>query len=151
MQALASTMQLNTVGQRLLEIEGNHAITDVVRMSVRMRMACADCHMQVLATMTQLNKAGLQLSEMQGVHAMTDVTGFGLAGHLLEVARGSGLAACVDFAKVGRRNNTVKRWGGFAWYSSFHIELCSCNAATQRYCWPYGECRPPEHARCIIN
>jgi selenide,water dikinase len=55
---------------------------------------------QVLATMTQLNKVGQQLSETEGVRAMTDVTGFGLAGHLLEVARGSGVAACVDFGKV---------------------------------------------------
>lgn len=55
---------------------------------------------EVLATMTQLNKVGQQLSEAEGVHAMTDVTGFGLAGHLLEVARGSGLAAVVEFGKV---------------------------------------------------
>jgi selenide,water dikinase len=50
--------------------------------------------------MTQLNKVGQQLSKLEGVHAMTDVTGFGLAGHLLEVARGSGVAACVDFGQV---------------------------------------------------
>ena len=41
-----------------------------------------------------------RLAEMSGVHAMTDVTGFGLAGHLLGMARGSGLAAEVRFADV---------------------------------------------------
>jgi selenide,water dikinase len=46
--------------------------------------------------MTTLNKAGAVFAEMAGVHAMTDVTGFGLAGHLLEVCRGSGLSASID-------------------------------------------------------
>lgn len=40
---------------------------------------------------TMLNKPGIQLAQLEGVHAMTDVTGFGLLGHVLEIARGSKL------------------------------------------------------------
>lgn len=50
--------------------------------------------------MMQLNKAGAQLGKIKGVNAMTDVTGFGLLGHLIEMAEGSGLSAWVDFSKV---------------------------------------------------
>jgi selenide,water dikinase len=49
---------------------------------------------------TKLNKPGKALSEMAGVHAMTDVTGFGLLGHLLELARGAKLAAHLEMAKI---------------------------------------------------
>ena len=49
---------------------------------------------------TQLNTPGMDLSAMQDVHAITDVTGFGLAGHLLEICRGSGLSACLEFDRV---------------------------------------------------
>jgi len=47
----------------------------------------------MIDTTTQLNLPGMELSSLAGVHAMTDVTGFGLLGHLLEMCRGSGLAA----------------------------------------------------------
>ncbi|RBP20363.1 selenophosphate synthase [Marinobacter pelagius] len=47
-------------------------------------------------SMATLNKAGEAFAHVDGVHAMTDVTGFGLAGHLLEVCRGSGLRATVN-------------------------------------------------------
>lgn len=40
-----------------------------------------------------LNKVGEALGKIAGVHAMTDVTGFGLLGHLIEMAEGSGLGA----------------------------------------------------------
>ena len=49
---------------------------------------------------TQLNTPGTKLASMAGVHALTDVTGFGLLGHLLEICRGSGLTAELDYARL---------------------------------------------------
>jgi selenide,water dikinase len=49
---------------------------------------------------TKLNTPGIALSALSDVHAMTDVTGFGLAGHLLEICRGSSLTAQVNFDDV---------------------------------------------------
>jgi len=49
---------------------------------------------------TQLNKVGAELAQMDAVHAVTDVTGFGLAGHLLEICRGSRLGATVRLADL---------------------------------------------------
>ncbi|MGB4672386.1 MAG: selenide, water dikinase SelD [Azovibrio sp.] len=55
---------------------------------------------EMRALTTQLNRVGSILGEMAAVHAMTDVTGFGLAGHLLEICRGSQLAAELRFADL---------------------------------------------------
>ncbi|MGA0572203.1 selenide, water dikinase SelD [Variovorax sp. VNK109] len=49
---------------------------------------------------TKLNRVGADLAGIDGVHAITDVTGFGLAGHLLEICRGSKLAASVRLTDV---------------------------------------------------
>jgi selenide,water dikinase len=49
---------------------------------------------------TKLNKPGRTLSALEGVHGLTDVTGFGLLGHTLELARGAGLTAKLDLAKI---------------------------------------------------
>ena len=50
--------------------------------------------------MMELNKVGSRLGGVAGVHAMTDVTGFGLLGHLIEMAEGSGLSATIEFNRV---------------------------------------------------
>jgi len=60
----------------------------------------AASYAQMIARTTQLNTPGRKLADMADVHAMTDVTGFGLLGHLNEVALGSGLAATIDLKSV---------------------------------------------------
>ena len=55
---------------------------------------------QMIASTTKLNTPGPELAELAGVHALTDVTGFGLAGHALEMARGAGCEAVIDWARV---------------------------------------------------
>jgi len=60
----------------------------------------ADGYAAMLRWTTALNVTGERLARMSDVHAVTDVTGFGLAGHLLEICRGSKLAAQVAFAQL---------------------------------------------------
>jgi selenide,water dikinase len=55
---------------------------------------------QMIATTTKLNTPGPELAALPGVHALTDVTGFGLAGHALEMARGARCRVEIDWAAV---------------------------------------------------
>lgn len=59
--------------------------------------------------MCTLNKPGARFGKLAGVTAMTDVTGFGLLGHLVEMADGSGLTARIDY-------NAVPRIAGIEFY-----------------------------------
>ncbi|KAF1689889.1 selenide, water dikinase SelD [Pseudoxanthomonas koreensis] len=60
----------------------------------------ASGYAQLIDTTTRLNTPGPELARLDGVHAMTDVTGFGLAGHALEVARGSDCTLRIDWSAV---------------------------------------------------
>jgi selenide,water dikinase len=60
----------------------------------------AEHYAAMLASTTQLNTPGIALGRMDAVHALTDVTGFGLLGHVLEMCRGSALAAHIEFARL---------------------------------------------------
>ena len=54
----------------------------------------------MIEQMTSLNKVGEELGKITGVTAMTDVTGFGLLGHLIELAEGSGCSAELHYHKI---------------------------------------------------
>ena len=55
---------------------------------------------QMIAVTTKLNTPGPDLAALPGVHALTDVTGFGLAGHALEMARGARCDVHLDWKAV---------------------------------------------------
>jgi len=54
----------------------------------------------MIAATTKLNTPGTKLGTLEAVHALTDVTGFGLLGHLLEIAKGSKVSASIDWKSV---------------------------------------------------
>jgi selenide,water dikinase len=60
----------------------------------------ADGYARLVRTTTLLNKPGIAFAAMDGVHALTDITGFGLAGHTLELARGAKVRAVIDWGRV---------------------------------------------------
>ena len=60
----------------------------------------ADEYAEMIATTTRLNMPGPELARLSGVHAMTDVTGFGFAGHALEMGRGSNCTIRVELASL---------------------------------------------------
>ena len=61
----------------------------------------SDKLLQLLTTqLTSLNSIGEQLGKLNSVTAITDVTGFGLLGHLIEMAEGSNLSAEIYYSKL---------------------------------------------------
>jgi selenide,water dikinase len=54
----------------------------------------------MIASTTLLNRVGAVLAEDDDVHGITDVTGFGLLGHGLEMARGSGMTLEIAYDRI---------------------------------------------------
>jgi selenide,water dikinase len=65
-------------------------------------------YQEMIALTTKLNKPGVALSQLDSVHALTDVTGFGLAGHLLELCRGAKLSAQIQWDAIPVVSEAVK-------------------------------------------
>ncbi len=55
---------------------------------------------RLTAQLIQLNSIGEKFGKIRGVTAMTDITGFGLLGHIIEMAEGSGLTAVIDYEQI---------------------------------------------------
>lgn len=85
------------VGDKL--ILGKPLGVGVLSAALKKDLLSAVQYQQMIDITTKLNTPGPELAALSGVHAMTDVTGFGLAGHALEMARG---ASCVVEIKWNR-------------------------------------------------
>src|SRR6266571_5173991 len=70
-----------------LAIVGKPLGVGILSAALKKGKLSASGYKQMVETTTQLNTPGAALAEMEDVHALTDVTGFGLAGHLLEICR----------------------------------------------------------------
>jgi len=86
--------------------------------------------------LTALNSIGEIFGKIKGVSAMTDVTGFGLAGHLIEMAEGSGLSAELNYSQLCIPENvkeylkqrivpdaTYRNWNSYSKKISFAKEV----------------------------
>lgn len=86
------------VGDRL--VLGKPLGVGVLSAALKKEQLGADGYARMVATTTQLNTPGPELAALPGVHALTDVTGFALAGHALELARGANVAVAIDWTRV---------------------------------------------------
>ncbi len=81
-----------------------------------------------LDSMTTLNSPGETFSQYDYVNALTDVTGFGLAGHLLEILEASKSGAEIFYDKIPRFSFTDK-----------YLDMGTTPGGTQRNWASYGE------------
>ncbi len=59
-----------------------------------------DAFAECIETVSTLNRVGAETMVDFDIHAATDITGFGLSGHGLEMAEGSGVRLEIELAKV---------------------------------------------------
>jgi selenide,water dikinase len=85
-------------GDRL--ILGKPLGVGILSAALKKELLPASGYAQMIETTTQLNTPGPDLAALEGVHALTDVTGFGLAGHALELARGAKASVRIDWSRV---------------------------------------------------
>ena len=75
--------------------------TGVISTAIKGGLASEDQVQQAVKTMSTLNKNAALIAMDFQVHACTDVTGFGLGGHLIEVAKGAGMRIETYMEKIG--------------------------------------------------
>ena len=104
--AVSGTVEIDHLKQNNTAGENDHIfLTKPIGVGVlstaQKRGLLKEEHLNVMiAQLVSLNKLGEALGKIRSVTAMTDVTGFGLLGHLVEVAEGSGLSAELYYSKI---------------------------------------------------
>ncbi len=74
--------------------------TGILATAQKRKLLKDEDQMVLVKQLTTLNSFGEKAGKLAGVSAMTDVTGFGLLGHLVEMAEGSGLSAELSYEAV---------------------------------------------------
>ena len=74
--------------------------TGMISFAAQIGRVRAECLAEAGASMAVLNKDAAELMVKHGAHACTDITGFGLMGHLVEMARGSGVSVQIDMSAL---------------------------------------------------
>ncbi len=81
--------------------------TGIMSTAIKAKLATAQNIKESVAVMSMLNKTAAEVMSQFNVNACTDVTGFGLAGHLLEMAKGSKKIITLFTRKVPMLNNVL--------------------------------------------
>jgi selenide,water dikinase len=76
--------------------------------AMKRKIISEEDYQAAIELMVTLNSAGEKLGELKSVTALTDVTGFGLLGHLIEMADGSNLSAAINYSDVPIAENAEK-------------------------------------------
>lgn len=82
--------------------------TGVLSTAVKRGLASESESNEAIEWMTKVNGIGEQIGLIAGVNALTDVTGFGLLGHLIEMAAGSGQSAEINYEAVPKLEAALK-------------------------------------------
>lgn len=100
--------------------------TGILAAALKRGVIEADHQGALTAQLCTLNKIGAEFGRLPYVTAMTDITGFGILGHLIEMAEGAGLSAELDYAavplmdgvkgyvaKMIAPDNVYRNWNGY--------------------------------------
>jgi selenide, water dikinase len=96
------------------------------------RKALDDC----VSSLTTLNKGAAEAMRAFDIHAVTDVTGFGLAGHSLEMARASQVALAINFDALPVMDQALEmyRQGVTTGVNEFNQRLTAEHTLFKRTC-----------------
>ena len=74
--------------------------TGILNTAMKADLISKEAAKAVTESMATLNKAAAEIMVKYPVHSVTDVTGFGLAGHSYEMAKGSGVTITIDSSSL---------------------------------------------------
>ncbi len=82
--------------------------TGIISTAIKAGLASGESIEESVRIMSMLNKVAAETAKQFSTHACTDVTGFGLAGHLLEMAKGSKKEITLHSGRVPLLGNVLE-------------------------------------------